>query len=42
MDSKTEELANSLFEKLKNLKSKKIKLDKDSFEKFIFELINNA
>ena len=42
MHSKTESLVNSIFEKLKNVKSKKIELDKDSFKKFIYELINNT
>ena len=42
MNTKTEYLVNSIYEKLKNFKSKKIALNKDDFKKFIFHIIKNT
>ncbi len=41
MSTKSEYLIEKIFEKLKNIKSKKINLEKDEFKKFIFFLIKN-
>jgi len=40
MHNKTENLIDKIFDKLKNIKSKEINLEKDEFNKFIHTLIN--
>ena len=40
MYTRSEFLVNKIYEKLRNYKHKKIKLEKEEFQKFIFFLIN--
>ena len=39
MTSKSEHLVDSIFKKLRNYKAKKIFLEKENFDKFIFSLL---
>ena len=41
MNTKSEDLIEKIFEKLKKIKTKKIILTKDEFKEFIFFLIKN-
>ena len=42
MTAKSEHLVDLIFKKLKNYKKKKIFLDKENLEKFIFLLLNES
>ena len=41
MSSKSEQLVNSIFKKLKNYKNKKIFLEKENLNKFILDLLKD-
>ena len=41
MGNKSEQLIDMIFEKLKNIKSRKINLEKKEFKKFILFLLKN-
>ena len=41
MKKESDNLINSIFEKLENIKTRKITLEKDEFVKFLFFLIKN-